>query len=376
MHGKNVYPIYTKLYEGEDLSLFSKQCDIGFLECKCGANYVRNIHSKLHHYDANKVWGTLKLKNSEVYDAAKQIAPLLFENKWWYGILRGWLCDDDSRALLNLEILQTGLLYSSFSTHPECKHIISAINTGISCEKWDELLCESRKNSAMNDFVGSKHLSDAENESIIATSRLTDYILGQYEYKDICTLHEGETFLDCGACFGDTAVWAMDKVGDSGTVVSFEPMANQAEILKENVRRHSALRKTNVKIENAAVSCSNGYVYFDECWGGSAVGSSREMKNGKLKVATIKIDDYCRDNNIRPSYIKMDIEGAEFSALQGAQETICKFRPRLAICVYHKRIDDLVEIPLFIKSCLPSYKLYLKKSSCLSETVLFAVPMN
>lgn len=343
---------------------------------KCGADYVRNIHSKLHHYDVDKAWGTLKLKESEIADAAGEVAAILFGNPWWYNILHEWLCDEDSRALLNKEILQRALFYTAFPIYAEYNDIVAAVNTGISHEGWNELCEQNRENGTMKDFIGSKHLSDEENDNLIAGSRVAEYVLNQYEYKDICALHEGDTFLDCGACFGDTAVWAMDKVGDSGTVVSFEPMENQLEVLQENVRRHSASHKTNVKMESAAVSRDNGYVYFDEFWGGNPVGSSRAAKDGKVRVATVKIDDYCRNNNIRPTYIKMDIEGAELSALSGAQETIHKFRPRLAICVYHKLIDDLVELPLFIKSCLPSYKFYLKKSHCLYETVLFAVPMD
>lgn len=359
------------------MDTFRKLCNIGLLRCKCGWEYVKKVHSRLHHYDANEQCGTLTLKQGEVSQAARSIADILFGGLWRYDILRGWLYDDDSRSLLEREILQRALFYAEFHML-DAKNVAAAINTGISHEEWDILcVCEgNHKKEYMKDFAGSKYLSDKENEEIITGARVTEYILNQYEYKDICTLHEGDTFLDCGACFGDTAVWAMDKVGDSGTVVSFEPIENQVEVLKENVKRHSAVRKTRVLVENAAVSDGNGYLLFDECWGGSPVGSSREAKDGKVRVSKVKIDDYCREHNIRPDYIKMDIEGAELSALSGAQETIQKLKPRLAICVYHKLIDDFMEIPSFIKSIVPSYKFYLKKSHYVNETVLFAVPMD
>ncbi|GBR76374.1 hypothetical protein NO2_0935 [Candidatus Termititenax persephonae] len=56
--------------------------------------------------------------------------------------------------------------------------------------------------------------------------------------------------------------------------------------------------------------------------------------------------------------LKMDIEGSELEALTGAAETIKRYRPELAICVYH-RGNDLVEVPRYIKSLNPNYKCLL-----------------
>lgn len=122
-------------------------------------------------------------------------------------------------------------------------------------------------------------------------------------------------------------------------------------------------------VVNAAVSGINGQLEFSD-----TANSARERKHGGVLVNAVKIDDYCNSHNIVPSFIKMDIEGSELSALHGAEETIKKFKPRLAICVYHKPWEDLWAIPYFIKECVPSYKLYLKKSHYVWESVLFAVP--
>jgi hypothetical protein len=59
------------------------------------------------------------------------------------------------------------------------------------------------------------------------------------------------------------------------------------------------------------------------------------------------------------TFIKMDIEGAEFNALKGAERTIRKHKPKLAVCVYHKA-EDLITIPQYIKSLVPEYKLYFR----------------
>ena len=71
--------------------------------------------------------------------------------------------------------------------------------------------------------------------------------------------------------------------------------------------------------------------------------------------------------------IKMDIEGAELDVLYGAKETIRRYKPLLAVCVYHKR-DDLLTIPQYIKSIVPEYKLFLRAYERMAtEVVLYAV---
>ena len=74
----------------------------------------------------------------------------------------------------------------------------------------------------------------------------------------------------------------------------------------------------------------------------------------------------------RVDYIKMDIEGSEIAALEGAHETILKHRPKLGICVYH-RPTDLWAIPNLIRRKYPFYSLYLDHHALHDEeTVLYA----
>ena len=73
------------------------------------------------------------------------------------------------------------------------------------------------------------------------------------------------------------------------------------------------------------------------------------------------------------SFIKMDIEGAELPALNGAEKIIQRHKPKLAVCVYHKR-EDLITIPQYIKSIVPEYKFYLRVHfPYASELVLYGV---
>jgi len=69
----------------------------------------------------------------------------------------------------------------------------------------------------------------------------------------------------------------------------------------------------------------------------------------------------------------MDVEGSEMEALQGAKQTILKYKPRLAISIYHKP-EDLLDISSYILSLVPDYKLYVRHfSTSESDTVLYAI---
>ena len=62
------------------------------------------------------------------------------------------------------------------------------------------------------------------------------------------------------------------------------------------------------------------------------------------------------------TFIKLDVEGAELEALQGAKRIITENRPKLAVCLYHKK-EDYWRIPYYVKSLVPEYRLYIRHYS-------------
>ena len=99
--------------------------------------------------------------------------------------------------------------------------------------------------------------------------------------------------------------------------------------------------------------------------------NSTISEDGDIEIQTVSIDEIETPSPI--SFIKMDIEGSEGKALIGAKKTILKYKPKLAICAYHKP-EDIVDLPLMVLDMIPDYKLYLRHYSYTdTETVLYAI---
>jgi len=91
---------------------------------------------------------------------------------------------------------------------------------------------------------------------------------------------------------------------------------------------------------------------------------------GEVEVSTI--DNVCA--NLHPTHIKMDIEGAEMGALMGGAHTLIKYRPKLAISLYHKP-RDIVEIPLYLMKLLPQYNWFIRCYGAHGyDTILYGIP--
>lgn len=355
---KDLFEIYSCLYRDKELKQFEKIYEIGFIGAECGHKFLKYLYPYL-----NLFWGRfprgecLLLREDKINPIVKQVANDFLGAPSRYETLQKWFIDTESKHLLDLEILQKVLEVAGWPG--ECSSF--AICTGISQEKWEALCKEGRDSIILPNFLGR-----SSNDSYIDFAKTAIFLLNQYEYKDICILQNGDVFFDCGACFGDTAIWAAKKVGNEGMVVAFEPIKEQECVLRKNVEEYLSSKK--IFVENFAVSDKTGWVSFEESGAGSTLS-----EGGKRKIRSVSIDDYCETHEISPDYIKMDIEGSELAALKGAIHTIRNNKPRLAICVYHKPAEDLWEIPNFLKYCVPSYQFYLKKSHYTWETVLFAV---
>jgi FkbM family methyltransferase len=205
---------------------------------------------------------------------------------------------------------------------------------------------------------------------------LAEFILKQYEYTKIngekIKAEKGDIVIDAGGCYGDTALYFAHEVGKDGQVFSFEFMPDNLEIFEKNMLLNKNLADKINLIEKPLWSESNKSAYYVKYGPGTCI-TFAPTKRATGKVATITLDDFIDNMKIpKVNFIKMDIEGAEKCSLEGATETIKKFKPKLAIALYHK-LSDFLQIPNFLDSLNLGYKFYLGHYTIhAEETVLFA----
>ncbi len=189
-----------------------------------------------------------------------------------------------------------------------------------------------------------------------------------YFPTDLFELTGDEVFVDCGAYDGDSLASFFEVTdGRFKAAIAFEPDPNAWEELQSYVGRLSPVHRDRLLLHQSALGATAGTVRFD---GGGTPGS-RISESGDLQVDRVTLDDALRD--VEPTIIKMDIEGAEESALRGASRAIRDHRPILAICVYHLQ-SDIHRLPNLIASMTDDYRLYLRRQGGDGDLVCFAIP--
>ncbi len=187
--------------------------------------------------------------------------------------------------------------------------------------------------------------------------KLTRCIEEQYFDKTVCELGKHETFVDMGVFDAETSIeFAKNVEFEYDKILLFEPDVECFKVSKENIEKHN--------LKNVFMFEEGCYDYCGEISFVNEGTSSSRVSDNDINTTTIKIvslDDKLEAlkevDNI--TYIKMDIEGSEYEALKGSIRTIKKYKPRLAVSIYHKP-EDIYKLPLFIKEILPEYKLYIR----------------
>ncbi len=207
------------------------------------------------------------------------------------------------------------------------------------------------------------------------TSVYIEFVLKPYEYNKngiIIKCEENDTVIDAGGCWGDTALNFASEVGQNGKVYSFEFIPGNVSIMKKNFSLNNELQKRIEIIEHPVWSESDVKMYCNDFGPASTIQSAYSEEHN-IEVSTITIDELVLRKSIQKiDFIKMDIEGAETFALKGAVETIKRFKPKLAISLYHS-LTDFFEIPKLIDDLNLGYKFYLDHfTHGGGETVLYA----
>lgn len=176
----------------------------------------------------------------------------------------------------------------------------------------------------------------------------------------------GDVVIDGGGCWGDTALY-FARTGSR--VFCFECMPSNIAIIEENLRLNPALAAKVSVVQKALSNRSGEKAVFRD----NGPGSRPAADSRGVEVETQTIDDLVAANSLdRVDFIKMDIEAAEPDALMGAEQTLRKHRPQLAISIYHDA-RHFACIPNWLADLNLGYRFFIDHFTIHSEeTVLFA----
>lgn len=127
----------------------------------------------------------------------------------------------------------------------------------------------------------------------------------------------GERVADVGAHVGHMTAALAVRVGQQGRVVAFEPNPALATVLERNAQR--CRDHAPIEVRRQAVCAATGRASFESPTGDNT-GLGRIVNGGSLQVETTTLDDAFPDG--APGLIKLDVEGGELAALEGARRTL------------------------------------------------------
>ena len=178
------------------------------------------------------------------------------------------------------------------------------------------------------------------------------------------------TFVDCGAFDGDTIQkFLQEQRGHFREIFAFEPDEVNCSRLREYVLSLGNEAAQRIHIYNAGVGSRRTKLRFNPTGNTSAAFDM----DGASEVEVVPIQDVVsQDGGF--IYVKFDVEGAEWDALEGMKGLIKSSRPLLAVSIYHQP-DDLWELPLYLKALNPAYKLFLRtQGEDGMDVICYAVP--
>jgi len=323
------------------------------------------------------------------------LSQYIFENRLMYSLT------EDMRYLRNIvcTIEKGKEIYSCMKSSHKTKIIFGAGSVGkrliriyddIKFECFVDNYCEGQIYKGIP-VIGMKELKNKYSDSIIiiiSTNKYHKEILQQlleegfhedaiinigkeYEklnhlqYFDLPQLEEKrmskEIFIDGGSYDGNTSVDFKNWCGSGGYVYAWEPDSNNRKNCEQLLKKYNI----NYQLIPKGLWSKTEELKFKMNGGSSAIS-----EKGDITIAVESIDNYIKEPI---TFIKMDIEGAEYQALLGAKNMISQYKPKLAICIYHK-LEDIWKLPWLIHQLNSKYRFYLRHYSFGDvETVLYAL---
>ncbi len=209
------------------------------------------------------------------------------------------------------------------------------------------------------ELIEQNRLKQVSTDYKLANGEKVDAYIDVYEHgfafiKDFAKNYViDKDFIDGGAYIGDSAL-VLNKFKPR-KIYTFEPEIENFKLLQETIALNEL--QNNIIPIKKGLSNKNQILSFE---GDNVCGKISEISRSEQisHIEVTYIDEFVQKNDLHPALIKLDIEGAEYDAIIGAQETIKKLKPILLISIYHTA-KDFFEIKPLIES-MGEYKFLIR----------------
>jgi FkbM family methyltransferase len=196
------------------------------------------------------------------------------------------------------------------------------------------------------------------------------------QYTDYVRISPEDVVLNCGVHGGQELLHYLAHLGPDGMCVNIDPLGHA--YLTNEVRTAISQSPSKIIEIAAALHDEPALLELPVEPGGMAVGNSVGLQiQGAPSQCfrAVTLENLVAEAGLEKiDHIKMDIEGSEERALAGGIEVIKRFRPGLAISIYHTP-DQFLDIPLFLAEHLRNYHFFVRNYHFISnETILYAIP--
>ena len=192
----------------------------------------------------------------------------------------------------------------------------------------------------------------------------------EYWPAGLVSCSASESFVDCGAFDGDTLCRYVHAFSSFSAWSAYEPDPVNVEVLERRVAALPSDLGRRVRVRAAATGAAAATAFF-VADGTAAAHLSPTGAVSAIEVPVAALDE--EDLPSAPSFVKLDVEGAEAATLRGASALLRAHRPTLAVSAYH-RLPDLWELPLLVHELCPWARLELRAHAAEAfDLVLYAL---
>jgi len=179
---------------------------------------------------------------------------------------------------------------------------------------------------------------------------------------DIFPVYDQEVFVDCGAYIGDTVAEFVNEFNQNyKTIHTYDISEPTVTVMKENLKnlRNIVFNVKGIADKKGELSLAGVDAPFH--------GNRLVADSGLSRIPIVRLDE---DIEEPITFLKIDVEGLDKEALNGARNHIIKYHPKIHVDTYHKLVD-FFEVPLLIHNIDPTYRFYLRITNSIAKPLMF-----